>query len=67
MTETEKKVFMKTAWIVMAILFALNLYSVHIQIVNRAELMGYVKGASLCVPITELVEPPPKKNPFSGA
>lgn len=67
MTDSEKKVFMKTAWIVMAVLVALNLYSVHIRIVNRAELMGYIKGASLCVPISDIVEPEPKKNPFSGA
>ena len=67
MNDTEKKVLMKTAWVVMAILFALNLYSVHIRIVNRAELMGYIKGAALCVPMTDVIEPEKPKNPFSGA
>ena len=67
MTNAESSMFKTTVWIVLAIVLLVNLYGVHIRIVNRAELMGYIKGASLCIPMSDVVEPEPKKNPLSGA
>jgi hypothetical protein len=65
---SELKGFKFTITAILLIFVACNLYIMHHRDVQQAELIGFIKGASKCVPLEELIEPEPSQpNPFSKA
>jgi hypothetical protein len=57
-----------TLSVIMGIFVIANLYIIHTRAVQRAELIGFVKGASTCIPLENLIEPEtPEPTPLSKA
>lgn len=54
--------FKQIIWLALVISALGNLYFIHESSVRQSELVGFIKGASKCIDVSEPAEPPLSKG-----